>query len=171
MLKLWGTLIIIASSTAIGYTLSIQLSDRLKELKQLLKMVSLLEREITYGMSALPEALEHVGDRVSAPFSTFLHAVAKKTRSREGKTLAMIFEECTGELDETSLNAKDKEGLKELGKYLGYLDVTMQKNMLQLYQKELEMAIAEAGESITTKKKLYQSLGIMCGLFLAVALY
>lgn len=171
MLKLWGTLIIIASSTAIGYTLSMQLSDRLRELKQLLKMVSLLEREITYGVAALPEALQHVGDRIPEPFSDFLYAVAEKTRSPEGKTLAVIFEECVDELAQTSLKQKDKEGFIELGKYLGYLDVTMQKNMLQIYQKELEMAIAEAGESITTKKKLYQSLGIMCGLFLAVALY
>ncbi|MGI6093844.1 MAG: stage III sporulation protein AB [Lachnospiraceae bacterium] len=172
MLKLTGTVIIIGASTAIGCLLSVQLSNRQRELKQLLKLVSFLEREITYGMATLPEALEHTGHKMASPFSDFLFSAAQKAKRREGKTFDRIFEESLEEeLKETSLTAKDKEGLKELGKYLGYLDVTMQKNMIQLYQKELEMTLLEIGETITTKKKLYQSLGIMCGLFLAVALY
>lgn len=171
MLKIVGSLMVILSSTGIGYLLSMQLSSRQKELKTVERMMMLLKGEISYGKSTLPEALSHIGQRVDEPFAGFLTTLSQKANAFEGKSFDQLFKECVdSELVKSNLTKRDKEGLKEVGQYLGYLDMKMQVSTLELYLRELELSIQEIGDTILTKKKLYQSLGVMCGLFLAIAL-
>ena len=44
----------------------------------------------------------------------------------------------------------------------------MQLNNLEAYGRELDMTIEELTKGLPVRKKLYQSLGIMGGLFLAI---
>ena len=46
----------------------------------------------------------------------------------------------------------------------------MQISTLELYQQELELELKEIEATIPAKKRIYQSLGVMGGLFLAIAL-
>lgn len=144
----------------------------MRQLKQIQKMVSMLEREISYGILTLPEALLHTAKRMEEPFHSFLQYTARQTKNKMEQSFAQIWETAIANtLQESNLTSIDKDELKELGKYLGYLDVAMQKQMLQLYENELEVRVQEAADSLEKKKKLYRSMGVLCGLFLAVALY
>jgi len=169
MIKIAGVCLVILSCTGIGYLMSVQLTRRYQELKMLQRMVVLIKGEISYGKSALPEVLAQVGKKLEEPFQNFLLMLAKKTGEYGGKSFTQLFSESVDENLHTSfLSAKDKGNLKQMGQYLGYLDIAMQMNMLEMYLKELEMEIQETGNTIPGKKKIYQSLGIMSGIFLAI---
>lgn len=70
----------------------------------------------------------------------------------------------------SALTEKDFEEFVQLGEYLGYLDTDMQKNTSQWYLQQLKTEIDTLAGEIPVKKKLYQSLGILSGVFLAILL-
>ena len=73
--------------------------------------------------------------------------------------------------DNAALTKEDKEEFARFGESLGYLDVEMQKNAMKLYLKELEQKIEYLQKEIPQKRKLYQSLGVMGGIFLLILLW
>lgn len=63
------------------------------------------------------------------------------------------------------------EALKALGNQLGFADINVQMNLLDLYQNHLERAIREVREQVGTKVRLCHCLGVMSGLFITVLLF
>ena len=55
-----------------------------------------------------------------------------------------------------------------LGQYLGYLDIDMQENTIALYLQELEQKIRLLQEEMPARQKLYQSMGILGGIFISI---
>ena len=73
-------------------------------------------------------------------------------------------------LKESSLTKTDLEEFIRLGEDLGYMDITMQENTIHLYLEALKGEIARTEKEAPAKKKMYQALGLMTGIFLAVML-
>ena len=85
--------------------------------------------------------------------------------------LACIFRENAEKyLKNSELTQKDFEEFVQLGEYLGYLDTDMQKNTTQWYLQQLKTEIDILAGEIPVKKKLYRSLGVLSGIFLAILL-
>jgi stage III sporulation protein AB len=71
-------------------------------------------------------------------------------------------------LANTSLSKKDKLHLIGFGENLGYLDKEMQMNTFDLYISQLEEEITDLSKSVKEKAYLYNSLGIMAGIFITI---
>ena len=50
------------------------------------------------------------------------------------------------------------------------MDITMQENTINLYLEELKGEISQTRQEAPARKKLYQALGLMAGMFLAILL-
>lgn len=171
MLKAVGACLVILSCTAFGYEKSIRLSKRLFLLREIRRMVLLLSGEITYRKEGLAETLLFVSDKMTDEISVFLKDIAKRVFAFDGKKFSVIFkEEVQKNFSGSSLLENDKKMLGQLGEYLGYLDIDMQQKALKLYEKELDLLIEDIQREMPQKKKLYQALGVMSGMFLAIAL-
>jgi len=72
------------------------------------------------------------------------------------------------ELVNTSLSKKDRAALISFGENLGYLDKEMQMNTFELYLSQLEEEIAELSAAVKERSYLYNSLGIMAGVFISI---
>ena len=68
------------------------------------------------------------------------------------------------------LRKKTWRNLYSSGEYLGYLDITLQKNTVSLYLEQLKKEIEDLQRELPTKQKLYQSMGTLGGIFLAIML-
>ena len=89
----------------------------------------------------------------------------------EGKTIADIWKEGVEQkLSGLALSKQDKEALIHFGSNLGYLDKDMQLSTIDLYIATLETEIEEATKTVKEKSYLYNSLGIMAGLFVTIIL-
>ena len=171
MLKAAGGVLVILSCTAIGYGKSLNYSARLRELEEIQKMVYFLLGEITYRREALPEAMVRVADKIRPPLSQFLREVSKAAKEYQGERFSRIFALKAREyLKDSSLTKEDLEGLVRLGEDLGYMDITMQENTINLYLEELKGEIRRTRQEAPARKKLYQALGLMAGMFLAILL-
>ena len=171
MLKVAGIIIIIFASTGLGITFANDMKKRVEHMKTLKKMIMMLDGEIKYANSPLAEAFYNIAKRIEYPFSDFLNQVAKELEAFTGNTFKIVWRNhIKQDLKQTKLTAKDKEELKNLGENMGYLDREMQHNSIMLYGEQLEKEITEADGELQAKMKVYHSLGIMGGLFLAVIL-
>ena len=97
--------------------------------------------------------------------------VAERADAYDGILFADIFmQEAETAFGDSALTKEDKEELRQLGQYLGYLDISQQENAMALFQQELERKIQAVQAEIPVKKRLYQSLGVLGGIFLAITL-
>ena len=134
------------------------------------KLLLLLMGEITYRKEALPEAMLRVSKRYRN-LLRLLKETAKMAQKYQGERFSFIFRENAEKyLKNSALTEKDFEEFVQLGEYLGYLDTDMQKNTSQWYLQQLKTEIDTLAGEIPVKKKLYQSLGILSGVFLAILL-
>ena len=171
MLKIAGAVLVIFSCSAQGYSKSIHMTRRLQQLREIEKMVFLILGEITYRREALPEALGTVAYRLPEPLAGFLKEVSEAAGQYQGACFQEIFrEKAKTYLSGTALCPKDLEEFLQLGAYLGYLDITMQKNTITLYLEQLKREMENLQREMPAKQKLYRSMGTLGGIFLAIML-
>lgn len=70
----------------------------------------------------------------------------------------------------TALSKSDRQMLESLGEHLGFLDRETQERTLLLYLEQVDSELLVLREHKQERCRLYTSLGVMGGLFLAVIL-
>lgn len=171
MIRGMALICIACSCTVIGFLRGQRYSARVRQLREIRRMVTLLHGELRYGRAPMPELFQKTADRLAYPFNMFLQSMARKLKGAEGKNFYEIFSSQLREfLKNTDLQEEDLKELEQLGAILGRLDRDTQLKTLELYRQEVDVKIAELKENLPGQLKLYRSLGIMAGLFLIILL-
>jgi stage III sporulation protein AB len=169
IIKLIGCILIITSSAGMGWYFSSELRNRIQDLKELKKIVILLRGDIRYANTPLPEAVQALASRHDGKYKLFLSEITDRLNELGGVSFCTIWKETIAKkLDHTSLSNKDLINLGQLGENLGYLDKDMQINTLDLYISQLEEEIKELSRNVKEKTYLYNSLGVMGGIFITI---
>lgn len=169
VMKLLGICLILGSSTAIGFFLSNRLKERIEELESIKKLLMMLRGEIKYNHAALSEAFQTIARRMDNLYGRLLSHVSEEMDSMDGQTLMQIWERSVNEsLKESALNREDREKFISLGGQLGYLDIEMQLGTIELYLEQLEEEIKNARENLKRNGKLYQTMGVITGIFVVI---
>ena len=166
-IKLIGSLFLIASTSAIGILKAESLNVRVKRLLELKRMIGCLQGELRFHKVSLSEAFEQAALRLEAPFDVFLNELSEKLEKKDQKNLMELWQDAVDQLlKKEGFQKADRYLLEMLGKGLGYLDLQMQVENLQLVMMQTEEAISEAKETQKIKGKLYQTMGMTAGVFL-----
>lgn len=169
-MKIPGAILVIMSATMLGFKMGECISTRIDNLREIRKMLILIRGEIIYGVTAIDDALENIAGKVSPVFSGFIKAVTVDIRKKKTVTLCEIWSSHIKELRGTYLTKKNLERLKCFGKEFGNMYKDMQVTALDMYIDELEKEIRELDDKRNENLKLYRTLGIMAGIFVAVVL-
>ncbi len=169
IMKIVGCILIFLSTTGIGFYYSTTMKCRVEDLREWKKLICLLRGDIRYANTPLPEAISSIGRRHEGNFHTFFNSVGTQLQELAGETLATIWKTAAEkELSNTALNKKDKVQLIRFGENLGYLDKDMQMNTFELYLTQVDEEITELNRTVKGKAYLYNSLGIMAGIFITI---
>lgn len=172
MLKTAGILLILISSAGLGFRESCRLTCREKTLEMLLRMSVLLKAEIRCQNASLPEAFRGAGRKLPGIWGEFLLETARRAEECPGIRFGEIFRQCAGgKMGQLPLSEEEKTAFFALGENLGYLDMEMQMKQLELYETELLRYLETLRSEIPAKKKMYQSLGVLGGILLAVLVW
>ena len=172
MLKSAGILLILLSGAGLGYSKSRELTFREKNLRIFLQMLTFLKGEIRCGNLSLPEAFRETAGKLPEMYGELLREIAGRLKQSPGQPLGDVFRQCAGKrLGELPLSREEQELIFSLGGRLGYLDREMQLRQLELCEEETLRFLEELSKEMPEKKKIYQSLGIMGGILLAVLLW
>lgn len=171
MIRLAGAVLLAVSCAGLGILESLRLKKRIEHLRVLIRLASFLEGEISFARTTLPEALRSVGGRLSPPFSGFLMELARQMETSPGRSFGELLRQSVlTNLKGTELCREDLEEFCGAAVDLGYLDGKMQVHILEAYRKEQERKVLRLMEELPAKQKLFQSLGILGGIFLVILL-
>ena len=168
-IKVLGSIFLLTSAAAIGYLKADELKERVRCLNALKRMMILLQGELRFHRATLSEAFENVAERAEKPFDVFLEELAKELESRQYGSFLPIWNEMSDELlTREGFQKGDKNLMEQLGNSLGYLDLTMQTENLNLSICQVDEAIENAKTKKKKKGKLYQTMGVTVGALLTL---
>ena len=171
LLKMTGIIFIIAAGSMFGFSLSRDYTMRITNLKQVNKMLLLLKGEISYNNSGIGEAVIKISSQTDNIIGRFLGYVSEAFASGEN-TFREAWDRGVDEFlkKQSKLKDKDLAVIRELGSNLGITDRETQVNNILNCMGVLETEIGELNETRGEKCKLYRTLGVMAGAFVAIVL-
>lgn len=158
-----------SSSTVIGLLKAEELNERVKLLQELKKMLLHLQGELRFHRAELSEAFENVAEKVEEPYKRFLKVMADELSEGNADGFEGAWKRHSGKLLQTEgFRKEDGQLLELLGGSLGYLDLTMQTEHLNLVMLRTEEVIEEARKLQESRGKLYQTMGVTAGALLTL---
>ncbi len=168
--KMLGALLLFAGSGGMGFYMVTKYEENLSFLKELALLTEYLMEQIERECASLPEAICRVSCRMDGEIGEMLENNAKKLQENDGKALFDIWKQEIGKRPEW----EERPGAKELSalfEQTGFYDTKTQKNrfmeQLQFFKTEIEKMEKEKKD----KCRLFQSLGVMTGLFIVILLW
>lgn len=170
-LRLLGGIMVVVSSSAIGFLIANSYHERPMVLRNLQAALSMLETEMNYGHTPLPKALENVSSKCEIQISKLFFNTRKYLMSRE----YMASEAWEKALDEfckdCNLSDADLEILRAFGKYLGSTNKENQIRNIELTLSHLRQQEIIALEKKQKNEKLWRYLGVLFGIMIFLLLY
>lgn len=169
MFKLVGAVCIVFATSSYGFQKAKNFRNRTEELRLFQDGLSMLQTEVTYGLTPLPEALRKIGKIVKAPVGDFFQEVFTKLMRGDGNLFTSYWDETLDSFP-TALNQEDKEIIRNLGYSLGRSSVSEQKKHIDITLKQLYTAERESKEQCAKNEKMWKYLGFFSGLALVLVL-
>jgi len=167
MLKFMGSLLLAGGATALGFLASGRLDRRVSTLRALLGGLELLEREISFRLTPMPELLERLATQTDPPVDE-LFAHCREGLDRLGEvSLGQLWREG---LELLYLGEGERAVLAGLGDILGRYDSEGQQKALALTQSALERLLRDAGEERDRLGRVYRVAGTAAGAVLVILL-
>ena len=172
MLKLIGAGMTLAACGSIGVTWARVYEKRPQQLVAIEGALQLLETEILYGATPLPEAMAQVALKCDPEIAGLFRNTALELRKMAGITASEAWEAAVQDFfPGTALNKQDLQILKRFGAPLGASDKEDQAKHIELTKSQLKLA-AQQAELLSRKHALvYKYLGFLGGLLLVLILY
>ncbi len=165
-----GMLCVMAGCISVGVWYRMLYIRKCRNLLAVQKGITILEGEISYGRTPLPDAFHEMAKRTGGCVSEFFEEISRRL-SFGGEGMEAVWSSTLREIiGDCELGREEWRDLKELGNTLGYLDSRMQLQSLQLYQKRLAYSIGIWEKEKEKKTKLYPVLGTICGVLICLLL-
>lgn len=169
MLKIIFSISVFLISSYIGFAYADTYRKRLEELKEILKALIILENEVVYGTTPLPEALSNLSYKVSEPIKVFVIAIKEKLI--EGKAESVykcVLEEFEKVKDKFNIYDEDKKVMLDFFHSLGEAEVYGQEKIFSLAIEGIKFNLKDAEENAKKNIKLYRYLGMCFGAMIIV---
>lgn len=172
MLNILGAVLILITGAMFGFYQAAQYANRPKQIRQLIQALQRLETEINYGLTPLPEALEHISKIISAPISNMFLQASRKLSTNDGNTTTDSWREVIKEgWNDTSMKAAEMDIILQLGNTLGISDRNDQIKHIHLTANQLQGEEEIAKEEQKRYEKMWKSLGILVGALVVILMY
>lgn len=163
-------ILILGSSTSIGFLLSNRYTNRVEELKSISKLINILQNKIKFTRKPLKEIfseLSKLGENEN------INCICLKvSKNLENQKMSNIWNNMVEEESKNlSLKDDDINLLKTLGNILGKSDVDGQMSEINLFAELFKNQIQKAEQEREKNAKMYKSLGTIIGLVIVIVLF
>lgn len=165
-IKFFGALLVVAACAALGFLKSAELKKRKTSIMNIRTALTALESEIVFSSYYLKHALLHI-EKMCECGGIF----AETADNIEEMGVAGAWRKAvSGSRKKLGLKESDAEILLGFGENLGKSAREQQSKNIKHIQALLECAQKEADEEYKKSARLYRSMGILGGIFIAVIL-
>lgn len=171
MFKLTGILLLMAGCCGLGINRVAEAKQRIRELREIRRMVIRIQSEMVYGKRALPEICLLFGQCMEEPYRTAFLTIFRKLDENDGTNLNRIWEKqmevCMKNLP---LLKEEKDILRNMPEYLGILDERQQAADIGQSLDFLTAHITQAEAGYENQARVIMSISVMAGIFLVILL-
>lgn len=171
MIRAIGAALVVASCAGIGFRIASNYRRRPAELRMLSQAVRLLQSEIEYRFTPLPDALVDVARRTPAPVDALFRTAGEMLRTTEASVVDAFVHGIAVCAPRSVLLPQDFAIIEEFGKTLGISDRVHQSQQIAVTLTQLSTQEADARETQRRNERLWQYLGVLSGLLIVVLLY
>ncbi len=164
-----GFLFVLSGAAGIGFALVGEYRMRIQMLEQIRNMMHYINDMVLYESTALPEAFRKTARRMDKPLKEFLEKIAEQMEEFSGEDISFLWKNNAKRLIGI-INKNDYVDFLECMQQTGFMDVKGQSQALRLYEEKVEKKLCRLLEQKEEKCRLYQTLGIMSGLFVCILL-
>ncbi|WP_350344658.1 stage III sporulation protein SpoIIIAB [Proteinivorax tanatarense] len=170
MLKIIGAVVLIAATTSYGFQKAQKLQQRTTALRVFQNGLSMLQTEVSYGHTPLPEALKNVACALPSPQKEFFINISANLEKCDGFMLQRYWTEELKKEAYHFLTVRDKDILQTLGFSLGKSGIDEQMKHISLTLNKLNAAERESEIEYKKNGKMWKYLGFFTGLALVLVL-
>ncbi len=171
MFKFAGILLLMAGCIGLGFNKVAEEKRRIRELREIRRMVMRIQSEMAYGKRTLPEICLLFGQCMEEPYRTAFLSAYEKFAENDGSGLDRIWKE---ELEDCMrglpLRREEKDILCNLPAYLGSLDEKQQAADIGQSLDVLTARIAQAEAGYENRARVIMSVSVTAGIFVVILL-
>ena len=158
-----GCIVLIAGCGSSGLWLANRIRRRPSELREFLMALTLLDTEIVWGATPLPEAFGIVKERTDMPWQGFFKDLQERLERGEAANIAWK-ETILCQNTHFCLKPEDWQVIRDVGKGLGRSDRTEQHKQLELVLRQLTLTKEQADIWSVKQAKMWSYLGFLGGI-------
>lgn len=171
IIKILGGLLVIISTSLIGFSYGNQYSNRLKNLVFMEQCIKMLETEIVYGAVPLPDALLNVYKKGNKKVSFIFKEIRDHILENKVEEVYYSFYNVRHILKkDLNFKQQDIEIILSLGRVLGSSNRKDQEKNFQLILNQIILLEKEAKLERDKNEKMFKSLGVLIGLAIVIIL-
>lgn len=171
MFRLIGVFTVIAGSSGLAFSIVRERKLYLKRCLAWQEIFSLIENEIAFQKSSLPEICSRAGRYISGNKRLFLEHIGNGLKNGEGGTFGEIWQrEAELVFAAEPLKKEVEEEIKTLGRSLCFEDSEMQEKILRGIRGYLKKHAEEQENLNKERNRLTLCAGVMGGLLITVLL-
>ncbi len=165
MLKVIGSVVIVVACTGLGFEKVYEMKLHLRQLEELKRIIIFFRSELYYKRTPFIELFENASKSTEGIFGIWLTNLAKELQKHQAARFQETWRKSIEiDLSSSFMNKTEVNALLQLGASLNHIE------SLDLYLEQLELSIQRAREEEQNKRKLYQSMGMLGGIFLVILL-
>lgn len=168
MIKIIGSLVIIAASTLFGFEFSNRLSRRTKQIRYLKIALESLETEIVFALTPLAVAFDKVSKSIPSPVGDLFQQVALKLSKEENAASNIWISTLEKWQKDTDLKNEEINILTQFGQTLGQQDLENQRKQIRLAIHYFDQEENLAMEGQKKYESMYKSLGFLAGILIVL---
>lgn len=171
ILKLIGGFMVFIACSLLGIAASNRYSYRPKDIRRFRSSIQMLETEILYGCTPLPQALKNISNKVEGPLKKFYSMISEDLICGRNYSFENAWKNGADNLlKDTCLKKGDKELITDFGKVLGSSDREDQKKHFELFYILLKQNENTAEDERQKNEKMYRTLGFLSGIVIFIIL-
>ncbi len=172
MLKMIGIILVIFSSTTIGFSFASRLEKRKCTLEGFKNSLSMLEAEISFAQNSLARAFYNISRVISPKIVSEFYKNICMAIDDEKKTISLSWSECLDRLSaKMCISRADVQVLINFSNRLGKTDIENELKNIHNTASLIDMQLDDAKNACDASKKMYQSAGILAGILVVVLLF
>lgn len=166
--KILGSVLIITSSTYSGFYYGSKLIKRISELTEIERLVTLLENEIVYSHTPIPQAIYSISCRKDNVIENFFYEIYIKLKDG-ADSIYQAFEDGLNE-NKKQLNIEEEDTalLLSFAKSLGDYDIEGYRKVFALFKIGIKSKISAAENKKSKNLKMYRYLGFSLGAMVVI---
>lgn len=158
-----GSFILIIGCGSLGLYLASRIRKRPVELRECLTALTLLDTEIFWGGTPLPEAFSTLKERMDGPWRGFFAELEQRLQGGEGANLAWKAT-ITHQMKSFCLKPEDWQVIQDVGKGLGRSDRHEQHKQIELVKQQVALIKENASQWADRQAKMWAYLGFLGGI-------